>query len=98
LDRARELNAASVLALTGASAGTTLQFIADWRRYEACYDAPDSLLWRDSGVLTAIIALVATALDLVATPLGRHGSDIVEVAGLRPSFVGAGGIHLGSRG
>lgn len=97
LDRARELNAASVLALTGATAGTTIQFIADQRRYEACYDAPQSLLWRDSGALAAVISLVATALDLVAIPLGRHGGDIVELAGLGPSLLGAGGIHLGTR-
>ncbi|MYF66521.1 MAG: hypothetical protein F4182_02870 [Gammaproteobacteria bacterium] len=93
--RARALNTASVAELTGATAGTTLQFVADWSKLTACYENAESLLWRDSGALTACICLVAASLKLTAAPLGRIGTDILRAAGIREPFVGAGAVHVG---
>lgn len=91
------LNRVSIAEILQASSGTTLQFAADRALVEACYDNAASLLWRDAGALAATICLVATALGVVATPVGRTGEAIVRAAGLPPAFVGAGAVHLGTR-
>lgn len=96
LDRARTLNKESVLKLTGAKQGTTLQIVADLYRYEACYDRSESLMWRDAGALTAVISLVATLLGLVSVPLGSHGNDVVSASQLGDGFSGVGAVHIGS--
>lgn len=95
LSNARELNRRSVGEIAGAHAGTTLQFFVDFARYDACYESAETLMWRDAGVLSAVVTLVAAALELVSIPLGRHGSTIVEAAGLNNRFVAAGGVHVG---
>ena len=87
-------NAASVLELTGATAGTTLQFAADHSKIDACYENADSLLWRDAGALAATVCLVAAALELAAVPLGRTGTRILRAAGLPDPFIGVGAVHL----
>lgn len=96
LSGARELNRHSTREIAGANAGTTLQFFADVARYDACYESAETLVWRDAGALSAVVALVAAALDLVSIPLGRHGRTIVEAANLGERFVAVGGVHVGS--
>lgn len=96
LEQARALNKKSVSEIVGAVGGTTLQFVADHRRYRACYNYSESLMWRDVGAITAIICLVATNLGLMSTPLGRHGIDVVGVVDFDDGFTAAGAIHLGS--
>jgi hypothetical protein len=96
MDRARELNAVSVAELAGAREGTTIQFIADPARYRACYDNAETLIWRDAGAMLAVVALVATALGLASTPLGRHGDEIVQAAEIGDHFLAVGGIHVSS--
>ena len=93
--KACELNTVSVAELTGATAGTTLQFVADWSKLDAFYEEAKSILWRDSGALAASICLIATALELTAVPLGRLGTDILRAAGINEPFVGAGAVHVG---
>ena len=96
LNEARLLNRNNVSSIADAKHGTTLQIVADLSRYEACYDHWESLMWRDAGVLTSIISLVATLLGLVAIPLGRHGNDVVRACHLDTNFIGAGAVHLGA--
>ncbi len=91
------LNAASVSELTGAVAGTTVQFLADPTRLAACYVNHETLLWRDAGAMTAILCLTAEALGLTAVPLGRHGDEIVQSCGLPARVKGVGAVHIGSR-
>lgn len=64
-------NRLNVAALCGAATGTTLQFVCDIRRLGTLYHNPETLLWRDVGSLIATLAIVASALDACATPLGR---------------------------
>lgn len=90
------VNRAGVMALLGACGGTTVQFVADRARYEACYRDPSSLIWRDSGALSAIVTLVAAALSLRSVVIGRHGDDVVSAAAFGGDWVGVGGVHLGS--
>lgn len=94
---ARRLNKESVLQLSGATSGTTLQLMADRAQYEACYSHPETLAWRDAGALSATAAFVATALGLEGIVLGRHGDDVLEAASLAPTFAAVGAIHLGAR-
>lgn len=51
------------------------------------------MLWRSA---SALIVLVANALDLTAVPLSRHGDEIVIAAGLDAPSIAAGAMH--SRG
>ncbi len=77
--------------------GTTIQFAVDATLVRACYENPELLIWRDAGALAATICLVAAALDLTATPVGRIGDIIVKAAGMPDGFVGAGAVHIGTQ-
>jgi hypothetical protein len=91
------LNRTSIAGILAVSAGTTIQFAADAELVGACYDNPDSLIWRDAGALAATMCLIARALDFVATPVGRIGDAIVHATGLPDAFIGAGAVHFGAR-
>lgn len=91
-------NAASVAEIIGVHRGVTLQFAADMARAEASYERAESLVWRDAGALAAVLALVAEALGLAATPLGRTGQTVIRAAGLEaPRWKAVGAVHLTSR-
>lgn len=93
---AKMANRDSIIAIFGDACGVTIQFAADRDLVAACYDNPISLIWRDAGALTATICLVATALKLAVSPVGRLGTGIVEAAGLPSGFIGAGAVHISS--
>lgn len=90
-------NRNSIGEILGAEEGTTLQLAADASKLDACYHNAESLMWRDAGALTAVICLVAAALDLEAVPVGRTGDNIVRATGLPRAFVGVGAVHVGRR-
>lgn len=94
---ALELNQTSIADILAIQAGTTIQFAADAELVAACYENSGSLIWRDSGALAATMCLVATALNLAATPVGRIGDAIVRAAGLPEGFIGAGAVHVSTR-
>lgn len=81
--------------LCGATTGTTIQLLADGRRYAACYEDQSSLMWRDAGALVAVLALISTALSLHSVVLGRKGGDIAKAAGLG-KWTAVGAIHIGA--
>ena len=88
-------NPASVSDILRAKHGVTLQFAADMARVDASYENGSSLAWRDAGALLTVISLVAEALGLAGTPLGRAGDAIVSKAGLAPPrWKAVGAIHL----
>jgi hypothetical protein len=95
-DAALNLNRASIAEILETAQGTTIQFAVDATLVGACYDNPESLIWRDAGALAATMCLVATALDLTATPVGRIGDFIVKAASMPDGFVGAGAVHIGT--
>ena len=91
-------NAASVSEIIGARHGVTLQFAADMARIGASYENGCSLAWRDAGALLAVVSLVAEALGLAGTPLGRAGNAIVAEAGLTPPrWMAVGALHITAR-
>jgi hypothetical protein len=93
---ALELNRRSIHEILGVSEGTAVQFAVDAALVDACYENPSSLIWRDAGALAATMCLVAAALGLASTPVGRIGNAIVQAAGLPGGFVGAGAVHFGT--
>jgi hypothetical protein len=90
-------NRESVRNILGDVGGTTIQMAADQALLEGCYENSSSLMWRDAGALTTTICLVATALGLVATPIGRTGEAIVRAAGMPGEFVGVGAVQVGTK-
>jgi hypothetical protein len=97
-ERLTPVNAANVRQLAGATDGVTVQLVGDASKIESCYEHSASLLWRDAGALTTILALVATAFDALAVPLGRVGTDLVRLAGMDAPWMGLGAVHLSSPG
>lgn len=89
------VNRESISTILGHGQGTTVQFAADRALLDACYDNAGSILWRDAGALVATMCLVATALGIAACPVGRVGNDVVDAAGVKEGFVGAGAVHFG---
>ncbi|HRE04642.1 MAG TPA: hypothetical protein PKX00_03470 [Opitutaceae bacterium] len=53
--------------------GKLLLFAADIRRARSVYRNPESLLWREAGVILGGMALAAEALGLSFCPLGKAG-------------------------
>lgn len=96
-NKALDLNRESIDELLGQTGGTTLQLAADAALIDACYTHGSSLMWRDAGALLATICLVATALELQSTAVGRTGEAIVRAAAMPPSFVGVGAVHISSK-
>jgi hypothetical protein len=98
IDRnALDLNRESIDELLGQTGGTTIQLAADAVLINACYTHASSLMWRDAGALLATICLVATALELQSTAVGRTGKSIVRAAGMPHPFVGVGAVHVSSK-
>lgn len=97
IDAVLAANRTDVAALCGAAAGVTLQLVCDSEAYGSCYDHPASLIWRDAGAICATAAFVAEALSLRAVILGRHGDQLLRLAGLPPVWTGVGAIHLGAK-
>jgi hypothetical protein len=76
---------------------TALLFVAEPGKIAAKYKFGNSLIWRDVGVITGHMALVAEALSLNFCPLGITGEPWVSDLVKRCPFVGVGVVLLGSR-
>jgi SagB-type dehydrogenase family enzyme len=76
--------------------GTLLLYGAQSARTTSKYVNAESLIWRDAGVLTGVMTLVAEALGAHCTPLGPTGepyvSRLVRSGG---QVVGVGGCSVG---
>jgi hypothetical protein len=78
--------------------GQLLWFCANVEKINAHYEHPESLIWRDAGVLLGVMALVAEALKLNFCPLGISGEPYLSAAfGTLGRLEGVGGAILGSR-
>ena len=69
--------------------------VGDMNRVAALYERPESLLWRDAGVLLQTLALVATAYRLALCPLGILGTAVVRALGLPEPILGVGVALIG---
>jgi SagB-type dehydrogenase family enzyme len=78
-------------------AGTILWLVADYDHTAAQYDHPESLVWRDAGILLAAIHFVAEALDLNCCAYGINGDAWVARVTGNPRLGGMGGCVIGRR-
>ena len=78
--------------------GTGIVLVGEMNRVAAVYKRPESLLWRDAGVLLQTLALVATAYRLAFCPLGILGAPVVQAIGLSEQISGVGVALIGRFG
>ncbi len=91
-----DANRASVAEMIGVTTGTTLQLACDLDLLAACYDNPETLMWRDAGALAVTIAFSATALGMASVVLGRTGAGVLNAAGIDQRFAAVGAVHVGA--
>lgn len=94
LARAARTCADSIVTSTGA---TLLALVAEPGRTEAKYAHPESLVWRDAGVVIGYLALVAEALGLSLCPLGTTGNAFVSPLAAGGGLEGVGLLLVGAR-
>jgi SagB-type dehydrogenase family enzyme len=76
--------------------GTLIWLIAQTQRTASRYDYPESLLWRDAGVLLGVMAIVAESLGLSFCPVGVTGDPSVSaLMGVPRAGCGFGGAIVG---
>lgn len=84
--------------VTGAIAGCTLRLVGDYAKVSAAYQHPESLLWRDAGIVTAGLCIIAEWMDLTSIPIGLTGSSHLRRLGFPADrFIGLGAVHVGGR-
>lgn len=74
--------------------GTLIWLAGQEERIAAAYSDGESLLWREAGVLTGMLALVSPSLGLNAVPLGLTGEPVVSRMSWSPKLTGLGALSL----
>lgn len=80
-----------------AEPGTLLLFVAEPAMTASKYESPDSLVWRDAGVIQGALAIVAEALALNYCLLGITGDPWVGRLSEQCQLVGVGLAAVGAR-
>lgn len=75
--------------------GVLVALVAEPGKTAAKYDYPESLVWRDAGVLLGYMSVVAEALGLSFCPLGITGHAQVSKLSVDGRLIGAGLAVLG---
>jgi hypothetical protein len=77
--------------------GSFLWFLGDKGRLESKYHNPESLMWKEAGVLTAGVYLAAANLGLNCCAVGRNGArELKQIGSPLAPFVALGGCIVGS--
>lgn len=77
--------------------GSFLWFLGDRRRLASKYRNPESLMWKEAGVLTAGVYLASVNLGLNCCAVGRNGDrELMHIDGPLTQFVALGGCVVGS--
>lgn len=71
--------------------------VAEPGMYAAKYQACESLVWRDAGVLVGYLSLVAEVLGLDFCPLGSTGGSALGYLDQQPQLLGVGVALVGGR-
>jgi len=77
-------------------ASTLLAFVAEPGLTSAKYFCPESLIWRDAGVLQGAICMIAPQAGLGACLLGFNGNGAFESLGQQGQLVGVGTAMVGA--
>lgn len=88
---------AAVFEVVDPQAGTIVLLAAEPNRTAAKYEASNSVVWRDAGVLIGALALGAESLGLAHCPLGITGEPFVSGLVQQAPLVGVGAMILGAR-
>lgn len=72
-----------------------LGFVAEPGKTAAQYEAPESLVWRDAGVLLGYLSLLAEAMELSLCPLGITGDPYLAALDSQGQLHGAGMALIG---
>lgn len=82
----------------GGNQGVTLALVAEPGKTEAKYEHPETLVWRDAGVVLGYLSLIAECMGLAFCPLGITGHlSVVPCLPADGRLVGAGLAVLGRR-
>lgn len=73
-----------------ATSASVIWYVADMTQLGAKYFHPESLAWRDAGVLNAVHALIAEYLGYAYCPLGITGIDEANALSSQRKFMGVG--------
>lgn len=76
---------------------TLIWFVAEPGKTAAKYENPDSLVWRDAGVLQGVMVTVAAGLGLGACLLGVTGQAWAEKLSDQGQLQGVGALWVGGR-
>lgn len=76
---------------------TLLLLVAEPGKTNAKYSNPESLIWRDAGVIIGALVTYAEALELSVCPLGATGNSYVAPLAAAGVLVGAGMLLVGAR-
>jgi len=87
---------AQIQHLVATGEGTVFWFAAHYLRTLAKYRHPESLIWRDAGVLLGTICFTAEALGLNCCPCGFIGDAWISELFEDEQIGGAGGCIIGS--
>lgn len=79
------------------SAATLILFVAEPGKTAAKYADPESLIWRDAGVLLGFLAMGSEALGLSFCPLGVTGEPWASQLLSQPGLVGVGAALVGAQ-
>lgn len=82
---------------SNASEASVIWYVADMTRLGASYVHPESLAWRDAGVLNAMHALVAEYLGFAYCPLGITGIHEAQCISNQRDLMGVGVALVGRR-
>lgn len=96
-NQTRNLVRSELLPVLDIQSGIVVRLIAEPGKTSAKYEHADSLVWRDAGVLTGHMALVAEALACNFCPLGITGHEWCAGLKLEDRLAGVGLAILGSR-
>ena len=76
---------------------TLLALVAEPGKTAAKYHFPESLVWRDAGVIIGALTWGAEALSLNICPLGATGTPFVSPIAFKGVMVGVGLVLIGGR-
>ena len=96
-NQTRDLVRSELSPVLDIQSGIVIRLIAEPGKTSAKYEHADSLVWRDAGVLTGHMALVAEALACNFCPLGITGHEWCASLKLEDRLAGVGLAILGSR-
>ena len=77
--------------------GSFLWFLGDWGRLASKYHNPESLMWKEAGVLTAGVYISAANLGLNCCAVGRNGRrELMRIGSPLMQFAALGGCMVGA--